>query len=175
MPPPEPIRDPYFWLRDDQRQDQEVLHHLVTWTPSPRTRYLPPWASGARPPWHLGTGKRSGRAFAPVEPLPIGMGGAQILDAGDDPAEMGRHRLLRPVRIALADGVGHGLVLGDDAGAALGGGEMPGGILATVLVVSGQELWFRGVLQRRFGMWRAAVLWIAVVCPTQPLLGVVVL
>ena len=41
--------------------------------------------------------------------------------------------------------------------------------LTALLVVLGQEAWFRGVLLRRLGWWRAAAVWVVIVGPTTPL------
>lgn len=45
--------------------------------------------------------------------------------------------------------------------------------LAAVLVVVGQDLYFRGVLQRRLGLWAALAAWVLVACPADPLRGAV--
>ena len=52
--------------------------------------------------------------------------------------------------------------------------QLPGAMaapagLAALLVVLGQELWFRGVLLERIGAWRAVVIWVVIVGAAAPI------
>ena len=78
-----------------------------------------------------------------------------------------------PTVVGLGMGLGGGLLL---AGLQqlVGGLALPGGLAAILLVVVGQELWFRSVMLHTLGGWRSVVVWVVVVSPTAPLQGAAV-
>jgi len=53
---------------------------------------------------------------------------------------------------------------------ALAPGHAP---LAALLVVAGHELFFRGVLQQRVGLWATAAIWVVIASPLDPLRGAI--
>ena len=69
----------------------------------------------------------------------------------------------------------HGVLAGLGGGALLVGlQQLPGAMtlatgLTALVVVAGQELWFRGVLQRQVGWLWSVVLWVVIVGPGAPL------